>query len=298
MTVRSWDRAGNFTDIVRKVIVSLDHLQAPVLSSPACGTWINSLVTTFKWTPVSGAASYKFQLVYPNGNTLERSTTSNELQQTLSVQGEYRWRVASVDGSGNVGSYTEYCTLYLDRTPPVVSQFFITANNVPAQQQGNLYLGDFTVEVQFSEPLDTDYEVFVSFDPLGAIGAPAQNVTTSNWVNTDTSSNWTGSGNVPRTAKPAEWDGQVTFVVKGATDRAGNTMVTKYNSSFELLTGPWFETSFFSSLFNEDEFTMIVQSSVDLVQVPTISSMKGLTWQGSDQHLVALSEARKCSMQQ
>jgi len=293
MSIRSWDRAGNFTEVAKRVIVSLDHVQPPVLTSPACGEWVSKLVVNFQWNEVQGATAYKFQLLYPDGNTLERQITNNQLQMTLSMEGEYRWRVASVDGTGNTGSFSQYCTLHLDRTPPEISQFFITANGVPPQQQGQLYLGDFTVQLEFSEPLDEDKWLSVTFDPLGAIGAPVQEITTATFTNTVSEANWTGNGNIPRTAKPENWDGQVTFKISGATDRAGNEMRTAYNGSYELETGPWFSTSFYSSIFNENEFTMVVESSDDLVQIPTLSNMQGLGWQGTDQTLRTFQGSQK-----
>jgi hypothetical protein len=293
MTIRSWDRAGNFTDVARKVIVSLKALKAPVLISPVCGTYVNNPVVKFQWNTVTGATAYKFQLLYPNANILEKTVTTNEVQLTIPIEGQYRWRVATVDGTGNTSAYSEYCTLYLDRTAPVISQFFITANNVPAQQQGTLYLGDFVVNMAFSEPLLKTKPISVSFDPVGAIGAPAQAVTTSEWINTGTTSNWTGTANVPRSGKPEEWDGQVTFTVSGATDLAGNAMKIAYNSNYELDTGPWFTTKFFSSIFNEAEFTMIITSSENLVQIPTLSNMSGLTWQGTDQALKQMQGTQK-----
>ncbi len=288
LTMRVWDRAGNYTEIVRQVTVSLDHLNAPVLQEPPCGDYVNTIVVKFKWAVVQGAANYRFRLIYPDGNTFERTVNTTETQMTLSREGEYRWQVASMDSAGNTGEFSALCSLHLDRTPPEVTQFFITAHSLPPQQQGRLFLGDFTVEIEFNEPLDQNEDVRVTFDPLGAIGAPRQNVTTNTWVNTSAESNWSGEGTIPSTAPPRDWDGQMTFMVYGATDRAGNSMRNYYNGNFEIDTGPFFETRFFASLFNENEFTVVFRATENLTQIPTLSNFKGLQWQGNRQELTQM----------
>ena len=288
MTIRSWDRAGNYTDIVRKVTVSLGNLKAPTLQEPPCGSYVNKIVVNFKWATVQGATTYRFRLIYPDGNQLERTISTNETVMTLSREGEYRWQVASMDGAGNLGAFSSLCSLYLDRTPPEVSQFFVTAHSLPPTQQGRLFLGDFSIEIEFNEPLDQNEMVRVTFDPLGAIGAPKQSIVTNTWVNTANESNWSGDGTIPSTAPPVEWDGQMTFQVWGATDRAGNKMRTYYNGNFEIDTGPFFETKFFASLFNENEFTVVFRATEDLTQTPTLSNFKGISWQGNRQALTPM----------
>ena len=288
LVVRTWDRAGNYTQIVRRVTVSLDHLNAPTPQEPPCGSHVNSLVVKFKWSEVQGATAYKFKIEYPDGNVLKRQVTTNELQLTLSTEGEYRWQVASMDGAGNEGAYSSLCSLHLDRTPPEVSQFFVTAHSLPPQQQGQLFLGDFSIEIEFNEPLDQNEHLSVSFDPLGAIGANKQSVTTNTWTNSSNESNWTGHGTVPNTARPENWDGQVTFKISGAQDLAGNEMRAYYNGNFEIDTGPFFKARYFASLFNEEEFTVVFKSTEDLNQVPTLSNFKGMNWQGSRQALTQM----------
>lgn len=293
LTIRSWDRAGNFTDVIRRVTVNLNYLQPPVLQEPACGAWVNRLVQLFRWTPVSGATSYSFKITYPDGNTMTKKVNGTEYQLTLSGDGTYRWQVASMDGAGNTGSYSTLCTLNMDRTAPTVSQFLITSRALTPQQTGKLFLGDFSVQVEFSEPLDLTKPISVSFDPLGAVGAPAQPVTTDTWTNTTTQSNWSGVGTIPSTAKPVDWDGSFAFAIRGATDRAGNAITEYFNSSFEIDTGPFFETKFFTSWLNPAEFTVVIVASEGLLQKPTLSEMLGCTWSGPLQELTAMLNTQK-----
>ncbi len=286
LTIRVYDRAGNYTEIVRRVTLSLDSLRPPTLLEPECGSYVNRLVTTFKWQAVPGAVAYRFRLVFPDGNVLERRVEGNtETTVTLSREGEYRWQVASIDSADNQGEYSQYCSFTLDRTAPTINQFIITNPVQTPNQSGKISLGEFIVDITFSEPLDQTRPVYVTFDPVGAVGAEPQVVTTQVFQVSDSNTYWKGRGVIPSDAVPADWDGMVTFKVQGAVDLAGNEMQAYYNSDYEIDTGPYFEAHYFASLFNPYEFTLLLVASEDINGIPTLSDLQGLDYTGSSNTL-------------
>lgn len=275
LAIRSYDRAGNYTEVLRRVVINLDTLRPPILVSPACGTHLNKRTLTFKWNAAQGAVKYAFQYLDPQGNQFDRTITGQELLLTLSKEGTYRWRVASIDAAGNQGAYGDWCDLHIDLTPP---RLIAWSFRDPVQDQprtGVQNLGQFELLLTFDETLDTTKKLGVTFDPIGSVGAGAQTVTTS----TFTGANWSGTATIPTDAVPKDWDGTASLYIKGATDLAGNTLGQADSMrTFEIDTGPYFETRFFVSPFKDDELMLIVRATEALNAAPTLTFEQGLSF--------------------
>jgi hypothetical protein len=271
LTVRAFDRAGNSTEIRRKVILSLDFLRAPQLEAPACGTFRNSGATTFKWTAVQGAARYRLELEDPNGTVLQRSVVQPTSMSNLTVEGAYRWRVASMDAAGNLGAFSPWCQFTFDRTRPRVLSMLQQDPVEPNPNRGILNTGKVVFTLNFSEPLDSARGVGVLLDPQGGVGAAPLVVTT---LSIDQQV-WVGEVTIPEDANPAEWDGNASLSIRGAVDLSGNVMLDDRTRTVEIDTGPFFTTRFFVSPFNDQEITVAILSSEDLIEPPTITALQG-----------------------
>lgn len=275
LAIRSYDRAGNYTEVVRRVVINLDTLRPPILTEPPCGKYLNKRTITFKWNVAQGAIKYAFQYVDPQGNELNRTITGQELLLTLSKEGTYRWRVASIDAAGNQGAYGEWCELHLDLTAPKLIQWSFRDPVQDQPRTGVQNLGQFELLLTFDETLDTTKAIGVSFDPIGSIGAPAQVVTTTAF----TGANWSGTAKIPTDAIPKEWDGTASLVITGVTDLAGNVLgLNDSMRTFEIDTGPFFETRFFVSPFKNDELMLIVKATEALSAAPTLTFEQGLSF--------------------
>lgn len=271
LTVRAFDRAGNSTEIRRRVTLSLDYLRAPQLEEPPCGMHTNVSVQTFEWTAVQGATRYRFELQDPNGSTLTRTLVSPITQVNLTLEGDYRWRVASMDGAGNLGAFSTWCLFDLDRTRPKVVSVQHQDPVEPNPNSGSLNTGKVIFTVQFSEDLLASAGVGVQLDPLGGVGASPMTVTTL----TLEGSLWTGEVTIPNDANPADWDGNANLLVAGASDAAGNVMLEDRTRTVEIDTGPFFLTRFFLSPMNDNEITVAILASEDLHEPPSISNLQG-----------------------
>lgn len=94
----------------------------------ACGGTTDSNTVTLGWTDesASGAVSYQYQVMTPQRATWDDAWTVNTATNSYSGaftegEGDYTYRVAAVDASGNVSAWSNECVLTYDTTPePVV----------------------------------------------------------------------------------------------------------------------------------------------------------------------------------
>ncbi len=105
--------------------------QAPTLTSPAPAAELNSSDVVFSWTPVAGAAQYRWQLSSNPG--FNSSTTADTLTSSWSPtsqisDGAWYWRVQVLDGAANVLATSATRTFTMDSVPPTVRSFDPTSS--------------------------------------------------------------------------------------------------------------------------------------------------------------------------
>lgn len=280
LTVRAFDRAGNLTQATRRVVVNLEQLRAPTPTAPVCGSFVNRPAVTFTWAGVGGAARYSWELTDPDGNVQRRTTTQTTLLANLVQEGEYSWRVASIDSAGNVGRFSSSCRFFLDRTLPRVLSVEHMDPAEPSFNSGLVDQGDVVFTIRFSEDIVTRPAPWVALDPQGAVGVGPQVVTTES-IDGDT---WVGRVNIPADADPARWDGLASVIIRHAQDEAGNEMQEDRARTVEIDTGPAFQLRFFVSPLDPYEVTVTMLASEDLVEPPSLSQVAGaslIDYQGS-----------------
>ncbi len=178
------------------------------LVSPLSGTNIN-YTPTFIWTPVTGAARYKFESSEnPTFSPVYDSTTTDNTRWTptkVYVNGKtYYWRVAIVDSDGKVGPFVD-ATIILDATTPTVSSI----NRVHANPTG---LASVQFQVTFSKAVTGVAAGDFSLTKTGTIASQSvTSVSGSGTTYTVTVNTGTGNGtlrlDVPTSATISDLDG-------------------------------------------------------------------------------------------
>ncbi len=93
---------------------------APMMTTPADGTTVNTLDVGFAWQPVPGANRYLLEIApdpqFQSTRTLTTAGTTTRM--TLDGSTSYYWRVTVLDGSGMPGKRGQPWHLTIDTTPP------------------------------------------------------------------------------------------------------------------------------------------------------------------------------------
>ncbi len=125
--VRARDVAGNWGNwsVARTVSIVPPVPTAPVLQSPATGTFVNNSKPVFAWNNVLSADSYRIQIsrVATFATTLFNATTFDNSYQPgdgLGSDGLYYWRVQAINAIGQNSAWSAARTLTLDTVAPAV----------------------------------------------------------------------------------------------------------------------------------------------------------------------------------
>lgn len=96
---------------------------APVLTSPANGSWQPGVGTLFTWTDVPGAASYNISATSGSGSRLvSASTPGNAYATTKAIAtGSYTWNVTAIDAAGKVLGTSSTAGFRVDGTAPAIT---------------------------------------------------------------------------------------------------------------------------------------------------------------------------------
>jgi hypothetical protein len=95
---------------------------APVLTSPANGSWQPGAGTLFTWTDVPGAASYSLVATSGTGSRLVSITTPGNTYATTKAiaTGGYTWTVTALDSAGKALGTSATASFRVDGTAPTV----------------------------------------------------------------------------------------------------------------------------------------------------------------------------------
>lgn len=284
LKIYSYDLAGNVTKESLQLILQLGKLPAPVIVSPDFNKNLTKGIVKFEWKPVSNAVEYELSVSHPSGETTTDQVVSNgesnlTFNKVLSKEGEYSWFVRAKDSVGNFGDSTISRKFLIDRTPPVVN--VLSWLDPSPEAKGRLTIGQFRMQIQFSEELSFYPEV--SFRPFNP-SIPPQTIVTDK----TTGQFWEGVATIPQTAT-ARWDGLATITVKSAIDKAGNQMIENRNFKFEIDTGPSYEVKFFENPVFQTEVVFVIRSSENLAGPPVLFNAQAVQLVG--QNLVKVGDA-------
>ena len=270
--IRAVDRAGNQTELSRRVILSSTSLSAPTPLTPKDGSYTNKAMLQFSWSAVSNVTTYTVQVTDPSSNVSSYNVVGTKALLGVSREGTYHWNVRALDSAGNAGTASSNWTFTVDRTAPRVSSIIISDTVDPTRNSGKLTIGDVLFTVQFTETLDSTRVPGLTFVPPGAsVGAQA---TTTEQYAGDT---FVSRGQIPTNAKPKDWDGIATIQLSGVYDKAGNTLQSQPNQTFEIDTGPDFDLRFFFNPTATQEIITVLSSTEELKLAPRITELSGLS---------------------
>ncbi len=121
--VRAYDQADNNGpwSAVWRVIINKPVPPAPILVSPASGTYTNDNTPILDWNAASLAVAYQVQIATtPTFSTTERDITTGSTAYSPSPlpDGAHYWRVRGRDSIGNWGPWSTVWVFIIDTVPP------------------------------------------------------------------------------------------------------------------------------------------------------------------------------------
>lgn len=106
---------------------------APVLTSPANGSWQPTSGTLFTWTDVPGAASYSLTATSASGSRIASVSTPGNVYATTKAiaTGTYSWSVTAFDAGGKTLGTSSAASFRVDGTSPTVKSMKPTGSAKP-----------------------------------------------------------------------------------------------------------------------------------------------------------------------
>jgi hypothetical protein len=270
-TIRAVDRAGNQTELLRRVRLDPRDLQPPPLIAPRNGSFVNRQVTEFSWGSLADVTTYTISVDFPDGNNLTRDVNATRTFLALPREGLHTWNVRARDAVGNVGPPGDNFSFIVDRTAPRVENVIVADNVDPVRRSGRLHIGDVFFTVEFTEDLNPEQPPQITFTPPGLSLGP-QPVTTERFLG----ATYLGRGNIPPAARPDLWDGTATIQIVRAEDLAGNVLTEQPPHTFEIDTGPDVATRFFFNPVAPQEIVVVVLATEELKVAPRLTELSGL----------------------
>ncbi|WP_210502501.1 Ig-like domain-containing protein [Nocardioides xinjiangensis] len=107
---------------------------APVLTSPANGSWQPGAGTLFAWTDVPGAGSYSLTATSGSGSRLASVTTTGNAYATTKAipTGSYTWNVTALDAAGRTLGTSATGSFRVDGTAPRVTSMRPSGSSKPS----------------------------------------------------------------------------------------------------------------------------------------------------------------------
>ncbi|PCJ20614.1 MAG: hypothetical protein COB02_03575 [Candidatus Cloacimonadota bacterium] len=273
LEVIGYDYSGNEIKKTLPVEMNFGVLASPQQINPTFDLHSNKTTFNFEFEKISFASDYILSISRPDGiittQVVKPSISEETVKQLilLSDNGEYFWWVQARDSVGNVGSKSLKFRFFLDLIRPKVTQIFWT-DLTPGSNNGKLTLGEFRINLRFSENLKE--APFVTYKPL------AESIENQVVVTESMKDNiWQGRVSIPRDAN-YEWDGTATLDVSKAKDEALNEMFVDRNTTFEIETGPDYEIRMFENPISSQEIILVLKASESLFENPVIYETAGV----------------------
>ncbi|MBI4725789.1 hypothetical protein HY768_00950 [candidate division TA06 bacterium] len=168
-------RSGTNWDIYAQRVDSTGStLEAPILSSPANGSFTNDNTPSFDWSDVTGATQYQIQI--DNDTTFASPvkdtvvSVSNYTLGTSLSDGVYYWRVRAGDAANNWSDYTTRWSFTVDVAAPGIP--------ILSSPADNSITNDNTPSFDWSDVTGaTKYQIQIDDDSL--FGSPAKDTVVS-----------------------------------------------------------------------------------------------------------------------
>ena len=272
---RATDLGGNISSEKEfTYIVDRTPPNAPDLTIPLSDYTVNKRSQNFKWTSVTDATSYLFQVSDDSSfnNVLNHQASTeypglkgfvnNKTDAAFSLpkDGTYYWRVAALEkceDGFNISEYSESRKVIIDTVKP----YILSVTPTPSSSN-KVSTGMVTFTIRFNEPIDSTIDLSAI---LTSAGGQIMKIEKINC----TGDTWVGTTVIPKN-NSAVYDGNAVITVEGAADLAGNSMIADNSHVIVVNTGPAFATKIFSNPANDYEITIIIKSSESLQAAPSV----------------------------
>ena len=157
----AYGRPGPWTDLSAPTSRFRVTGQAPTPTSPSAGSQQSSNDLLFSWTPVDGAADYRYELRSVGNTALTDAVRTPGLAWAPSVVGDgaWEWRVVALDSVGAPLGSSAWSRFTVDQTQPVVVAVKPAAATVKRTA---------TFTLTFSEPVTGATRKTVTISPYGS----------------------------------------------------------------------------------------------------------------------------------
>jgi hypothetical protein len=263
ITLRSWDKAGNYRDYTYKVRFVANHLPIPDKSHPYHGWTTNIFWVNFNWERVAEAASYELEIITPAQNTKRYVTDKQSLNLNLSNmsegEGTYRWNIRALDSHNNPGPQSLNTNFTIDQTRPFVKT--IQIQDPSPGSQGRITQGETRFLVTFSEEMDVRK---VPVMRLVSVDAPAGSAGRTLEILSFTGISLLGRVYIDAPGSGNEMTGLVRLLIEDGVDLAQNRLLSVDSglNMFEVNPGPYFDLKFFTNPVSPDHLTFVIKGFV------------------------------------
>ena len=263
ITLRAYDKAGNYRDYTFRATILSGNLDIPVKSLPVNGISTDLFFINFRWGSVLEASSYELEIITPNQNkkTFQVNGTSTTINIAALGEGEgtYAWNIRAVDSLGNKGPSTLNTNFTVDQTQPYITS--IQLQDPSPESQGRITQGVTRFIITFNESMNLNNPPKLELREVNAGNKNAIEITTLSFFDN------TLTGQVQLDAPSANDEplhGLVRVHVSNGEDLASNNLlpIDPGISLFEIYTGPIFEVKFFSNPVDNDDLIFVIKGVV------------------------------------
>ena len=263
ITLRAYDKAGNYRDYTFRTRMIADHLDIPEKSVPFNGASTDLFFVAFGWSPVQDAISYELEIITPNQN--RNRFNVNSLNTTINIaalgegEGLYNWNIRAVDSLGNKGPATLNTSFSVDQTQPKITS--IQLQDPSPESQGRITQGITRFIISFSEAMNVNQVPSFELRPIeGSQGQAIPLQVLSFFENTLTAQ---ANLEAPSTSNQT-LQGFVRVHATNGEDLASNNLapIDPGISLFEIYTGPHFEVKFFSNPVDNEDLIFVIKGFI------------------------------------
>ncbi|MBW7876657.1 MAG: Ig-like domain repeat protein, partial [Candidatus Cloacimonetes bacterium] len=278
ITLRAYDKAGNYNDFSWKVKLLASDLKPPVKSQPLSNFSTNLYFVHFAWEKVPEATSYEIELITPNINSKTYHTQNT--YETINVaalaegEGAYQWTIRGIDALGIKGQKSTSTRFFIDQTKPKINS--IQIQDPSPESKGAITAGITRFLITFSEPVNINNEPKVFLQPVDIGQFTEQKLEILSFQETTLLARIKID---PPTANKPGLHGLGRLVVQNISDLATNPMEAQDGgiNVFEIHSGPYFDFKFFTNPVDRDALTIAVKGldrkgglSVDVPTEPSV----------------------------
>lgn len=278
VTLRAYDKAGNYRDYSFRVIMLAGNLNIPEKSVPVNNFSTDLFFVNFGWAPVLEASSYELEIITPNQN--KKKFIINGVNTRINIaslgegEGTYGWNIRAMDSHGNRGPVTLNTNFQVDQTQPKITS--IQVQDPSPESQGRITQGVTRFIISFNESMNINKIPKIELREIGGGNNKAIPVQVLSFFENTLTAQVKLDAPIPG---QSSLQGFVRIFVDNGEDLASNSLapIDPGISLFEIYTGPLFEVKFFSNPVDNNDLIFVIKGLIDsggrATEIPEIPSV-------------------------